>query len=295
MNSSTNSPEITEQLEVFAFEGMKSLVRQALHLRPQEELTGKLPFFGFTQLDQIIGGLKPAHLYSVATKPGTGKTAFLLTVVNNLAVKNDFSVAIFSAERSGSKIVQRLIESETGTAIGKLDSSTLRESDRDRFQTLVSCIEKAKIFVSHSNTATVGEIGANARALLGSRVIDVIIIDFLEMIASNESNLHPDDRIAKTVFALKDLSRELNVPVLLLSQVSGSSGFFQKPSLNETPIALSEISDALLLLHRRTAAEIASNGVRKNVKIIVSKAPSLEKPEEVYLNLIETTGKFVDF
>ncbi len=295
MNLTTNSPEITEQLEVFAFEGMKSLVRQALHLRPQDQPAVNLPSFGFEQLDQITGGLKPAQLYSVVTKPGTGKTAFMLTLVNNLAIKNDFSVAVFSAERSGVKIAQRLLESETGISTGKLDSSKLKDSDRDRFRTLVSCIEKANIMVCHSKILGLNEITTSARALQSDRKVDVIIIDFLEMIASNETNLHPDERIAKTIFGLKKLSIELNTPIVLLSQLENSIGFFRKPSLNETPIALSEISDTLLLLHRRTAAEIASNGVQKNVKIIVSKAPSLDKSQEIYLNFVETTGKFVDF
>lgn len=295
MNPTDNTPETTEQLEVFAFEGMKSLVRQALHLRPQNLASGQLPLFGFERLDQITGGLKPARLYSLVTKPGTGKTAFMLTIVNNLAVKNNFSVAIFSAERTGVKIAQRLIESETGISLGRLDSGKLKDSDRDRFHTLLSCIEKSNILVHHSKALNVDEIVVNARDLANSKYVDVIIVDFLEMVASNESNLHPDDRIAKTVFALKELSVELNIPILLLSQQESRNRFFQKPAFNETPIALTEISDTILLLHRKTISEIASNGVQKNVKIIVSKSPEIDQPVEVTLNFIETTDKFVDF
>jgi len=295
MNLDSNSPETTEQFEVFAFSEIQELVRQALHPQPSGQTTGDTPFFGFKQIDDLTGGFNKGQLYTVVSKPGTGKTAFMLSVVNNLAVKNDFSVVIFSAERSGVKIAQRLIESETGIAIDKVRSGKLKDSMRDRFETLVSSIKKAKILVDDTKLLTVEGLVSKARAISQQQNFDLIVVDFLELLAANEIDLHPDDSVAKVVFALKELANELNIPVLLFSQLETSAGFFQKPSLNETPIALSEISDTILLLHRRTPAEIASNGAQKNVKIIVSKCPCLEEPRELNINLIEATGKFVDF
>jgi replicative DNA helicase len=295
MNLETNTPEKTEQLEVFAFEEIKTLVRQTLPHQPQIHNTPQIPFMGFSQLDQIIGGLEKGQLYSLVSRPGSGKTAFLLSVVNNLAVRNNFSVAIFSMERSGTKIAQRLIESETGLPISKLQNSKLKDSERDRVQTLVSSIEKAKIVVDNTRSLTTDDLVSRARAIKKKADVDIIAIDFLELLAANETDLHPDDRIAKTVATLKNLAQEIDVPILLFSQLESSASFFQKPSLNETSIALSEISDTVLLLHRKTPAEIATNGTQKNVKIIISKSPGLEKTEEVNLNFIETTGKFVDF
>jgi len=289
------SSEITEQLEVSSFESIESLVAKAL--RPKEPQGKKqvTPCFGFKNLDKITGGLVKGRLITLAARPSTGKTAFLLSVITNIAIKQNFQVALFSAERTGPSFAKRLIEGETGTSLENIKKSSLKYSELDKLETLVNNISKAGILVDDKPTITVAEIVSKTKILKERKQVDVVMIDYLELLASNETKLHPDDSLAKAVFDLKKLAQDLDLPILLFSQMQTGRGFMDKPTINETPVALSEISDTMMFLHRNYMVNGLNGQEAKNARIIVSKSPGLEKEVELPVSFIETTGKFVDF
>jgi replicative DNA helicase len=292
-----NTLEITEQSEVFAFASIRELVNQALKKDFTEQAPGNGLSTGFKMLDNVTGGFQKGQLYTVAVKPGMGKTAFLLSVANNLAIKNNHSVAIFSSERSNLKITNRLIESETGMSLEKLRKGAMKASERDHMNSLISSIAKAKIFLDDTPALSVEELVKRSRQLKIVHNVDLVIIDYLELLST--SIIDTDSRseqLNKIVVAIKEIARELNLPILLFSQIGSSFNFLQKPSIKDLPVFLSELSDSVMFLHRSDLFSVAKNGYGKDVvEVIIAKQPQLKEPVVIQLTYIESIAKFADF
>jgi replicative DNA helicase len=292
-----NTLEITEQSEVFEFASIRELVNQALKKDFTEQVPGNGLSTGFKMLDNVTGGFQKGQLYTVAVKPGMGKTAFLLSVANNLAIKNNHSVAIFSSERSNLKITNRLIESETGMSLEKLRKGAMKASERDHMNSLISSIAKAKIFLDDTPALSVEELVKRSRQLKIAHNVDLVIIDYLELLST--SIIDTDSRseqLNKIVLAIKEIARELNLPILLFSQIGSPFYFMQKPSIKDLPVFLSELSDSVMFLHRSDLFSEGKNGYGKDVvEVIVAKQPQLKEPVVVQLTYIESIAKFADF
>lgn len=292
-----NTLEITEQSEVFEFASIRELVNQAL----KKDFTGQDSLFGlstgFKMLDQVTGGFQKGQLYTVAVRPGMGKTAFLLSVANNLAIKNNHSVAIFSTERSNLKITNRLIESETGMSLDKLRKGSMKASERDHMHSLISSIAKAKIFLDDTPSLSAEELVKRARQLKMVHNVDLIIIDYLELLSTSITDTDSrNEQLNKIVMTIKDIARELNLPILLFSQISLPFNLLQPPTEKDLPVFLSELSDSVLFLHRSDLFRTGSNGYAKDaVEVIVAKSPQVKEPVVVPLTYIESIAKFADF
>jgi len=292
-----NTLEITEHSEVFEFASIRELVNQALKKDFGEQADMPGISTGFKMLDNVTGGFQKGHLYTVAVKPGMGKTAFLLSVANNLAIKNNHSVAIFSSERSNQKITHRLIESETGMSLEKLRQGAMKPSERDHLQSLVSSIAKAKIFLDDTPSLSAEELEKKSRQLKRVHRVDLIIIDYLELLSTSITDTdNRSEQLAKIVLAIKNIARELDMPILLFSQIGSPFNFMSKPSLEDLPEFLSELSDALWFVHRSDLFPSGKNGNSKDVvEVIIAKHPSVAEPAVVKLTFIESIAKFADF
>lgn len=294
-----NTLDVTEQPEVFAFTSIRDLVNQTLpeKFNPAGGLNGLST--GFRALDNATGGLVKGQLITVAVKPGMGKTAFLLSVVNNMAVKNDYSVAVFSAERSNQKMTNRLIESETGMSLDKIQNGTFKASERDHMHSLLSGIAKANIFFDDTPALSIDELVKKCRQLKLKHHADLIIIDYLELLSTHIAD--PKSRaeqLSAIVQQIREAGRELNTPILLFSQMQGSFAGFgtaKRPSLRDIPVYLSEQSDMMMFLHRSDLG--LTNGKQPGkavVEIIVAKHHDPEKQTIVPLAFIESIAKFAD-
>ena len=294
-----NTLDVTEQTEVFAFTSIRDLVNQTLKENFGQNLPLKGLSTGFKALDHATNGLQKGQLITIAVKPGMGKTAFLLSIANNMAIKNNYSVAIFSAERSNQKMTSRLIESETGMSLDKLQNGLFKDSERDHMHSLVRSIAKAKIFFDDTPTLSIDELVKKCRQLKLNHNIDLVIIDYLELLSTHI--VDPDSRaeqLSKIVRKIKEISHELNLPVLLFSQMQHSfPGFIRgrQPSLKDLPIFLSELSDVVMFLHRNGFNGDHEHTPGKSlVDVVIAKHQDLADQTVIPLNYIESIAKFVD-
>ncbi|TVQ90886.1 MAG: hypothetical protein EA393_05190 [Bacteroidetes bacterium] len=294
-----NTLEITERSEVFEFTSLREMVNQALQQNFGENQMINGLSSGFKDIDKVISGFKKGQLTTIAVKPGMGKTALMLSIANNVAIKNNHSVAIFSPERSSTKITNRLIESETGMSLEKLMTGKLKPSERDHVFTLVSHIAKANMFMDDTPYLSADELVKKTRQLKLMHNVELIIIDYLELLSTSITDKDSrEGQLSKIVKLVKDIAKELNVPVVLFSQLPGSYNgkYSKRPSLNELPAFLTELSDVVMLLHRSDLYKRVENGADSQnlVEVIIGKYENSQEENIVPLRFIESLAKFTD-
>ena len=291
-----NTLEIKEQTEVFGFTSIGELVNATLQNNFGTRKSGKVTSTGFKKLDSVIGGFNNGELTTIAVKPGMGKTAFLLSVANNLAIKNNYSLALFTAERSSQKITSRLIETETGMSVDKVLNSNLKASERDHLQSLIGNIAKAKIFIDDTQLLQVEELGKKAIQLKESCQIDLIIIDYLELLTTNrlaQESRH--EQLSFILSSLKLLALQLDMPILLFSQFGATGSYLQQPAAGDLPEYLAGFSDTLMILHRSDLVNEGRNGKGEDVAELLVLKNSFESPVlSVPVTYINSISKFVD-
>ena len=175
---------------------------------------------GFTSLDAKTGGLQPSDLILIAGRPGLGKTSFALNIVHHAAVIERKTCALFSMEMSEMQVVQRLV-----SMLAEIDGNRMR---RGRLSTqefvaisaASSRLQQAPIFVEESSRLTVTDILAKSRRLQAERGLDLVVIDYLQLIEGAEDDENRVLEVARISRALKAIARELEVPVIALSQLS---------------------------------------------------------------------------
>jgi replicative DNA helicase len=294
-----NTLEVTERSEVFEFTSLREMVNQALRQNFGQVKLHNGITSGFRDLDKLIGGLEKGQLTTIAVKPGMGKTALMLSIANNVAIKNNHSVAIFSSERPGSKITNRLIESETGMSLDKLMNGNMKPSERDHMYTLVNHIAKANIYIDDSPIILADALMKKSRQLKVEHNIELIIIDYLELMVQNYYDIQSrDEQLSKMVIAIKEIARELNVPILLFSQIPGHfpHTVVNKPTIQDIPVYLAEHSDVVLFLHRSDLNTQPGRSVSANdyVELVIGKYNGQYENQVVELRFIESLDKFTD-
>ncbi|NLF42797.1 MAG: AAA family ATPase [Bacteroidales bacterium] len=297
-----NTIDATEREAVFAFASIRDLVNQALKITPPaiQPVSHGLTT-GFHQLDLAISGFQKGKLSTIAVRPGMGKTALLLSFVNNLAIKNNYTVAVFSAERSSEKMTSRLIETETGMSVDKLKKGSLKDSERDHMISMVNNIAKAKIFLDDTPSLSIDEFIKKSRQLKILHNVDVIFIDYLELLTTSIMDTTPrPEQLNSIVAGIKDIAVELNLPVVLFSQMPipmDSPANNTRPGIKDLPVYLSELSDILLILHRPVSApeSLTEQQAKSMVELIIARNNQGNHASVVPLRFVESIAKFVDF
>jgi len=206
------------------YESSEALIRQALerieHISKQEGLSG-VPS-GFSDLDRITSGWQPSDLVILAARPGMGKTAFVLSMARNMAIEHDKKVAIFSLEMSSVQLITRIISSETGLNSEKLRKGDLTDYEWKNLTSGVVDLEKAKLFIDDTPALSVFDLRAKVRRLASTQGLDVIIIDYLQLmtVGGSKTQGNREQEISTISRSLKSIAKELNVPVIALSQLS---------------------------------------------------------------------------
>ncbi|AIQ26942.1 DNA helicase [Paenibacillus sp. FSL P4-0081] len=178
-------------------------------------------YSGYTDLDAMLAGFQNGDFIVVAARPSVGKTAFALNIAQNVAVRTKKTVAIFSLEMSAPQLVQRMISAE-----GNLDSNAMRTGemkghDWDKMAGAVSILGGANIFIADPAVITVQEIRARCRRLKKSHGLGMIVIDYLQLIQGRgKSGENRQQEVSEISRTLKQIARELDVPVIALSQLS---------------------------------------------------------------------------
>lgn len=212
---------------------------------------------GFKDLDRLTSGLQPSDLILVAARPSMGKTAFVLNIASHVAIREKKTVAFFSLEMSKEQLVQRMLCAEA-----PIDSQRLRVGDLEGkdWQKLVNAADRlsaAGIFIDDTPGITVMEMRSKARRLKIEHDLQLIIIDYLQLMQGSGKSKNSENRqqeISEISRSLKGLARELGVPVIALSQLSRSveSRQIKKPMLSDLRESgsLEQDADIVAFLYR---------------------------------------------
>jgi len=219
-------------------ETAQSLVRQALdniqEMGKKEGLSG-VPS-GFTKVDKVTNGWHPADLVIIAARPGMGKTAFVLSMAKNMAITHNKAVALFSLEMSNVQLITRLIASETGISSEKLKKGNLAQHEWQQLNTKVKTLENAPIYIDDTPALSIFDLRAKARRLKSQFDIQIIVIDYLQLMTAGGKGGNREQEISTISRNLKAIAKELNIPVIALSQLSRaveSRGGDKRPMLSD--------------------------------------------------------------
>jgi len=240
-------------------ETAQNLVIQAKNrieeISKQEGLSGIST--GFDKLDRLTSGWQPSDLIIVAARPGMGKTALALSMARNVSVQKKIPVAFFSLEMSSVQLITRLISSETGLSSDKLRTGKLADHEWQQLNIKVSDLESAPLYIDDSAALTIFELRAKARRLASSHGIKLIIIDYLQLMNLGSSNKagNREQEISTISRNLKALAKELNIPVIALSQLSRAvetRGGTKRPILSDLREsgAIEQDADIVSFLYR---------------------------------------------
>ncbi|HYF05079.1 MAG TPA: replicative DNA helicase [Patescibacteria group bacterium] len=174
---------------------------------------------GFVDLDNLLGGLQKSDLLILAARPSMGKTAFALEIARNIATHTKTGVGIFSLEMSKDQLVERMLASQAGVNLWKIRTGNLAEEDFGLLQEAMGQLGDAPIFIDDAAGANIMEVRTKARRLQNEHKIGFLVVDYLQLMQgrSTENRVQEVSEISRS---LKILARELNVPILALSQLS---------------------------------------------------------------------------
>ncbi|MDC6351973.1 replicative DNA helicase [Zeaxanthinibacter sp. PT1] len=177
---------------------------------------------GFDKLDKLTSGWQPSDLIIVAARPGMGKTALTLSMARNIAVNANTPVAFFSLEMSSVQLITRLISSETGLSSEKLRTGRLEKHEWEQLNVKVKALESAPLFIDDTPSLSIFDLRAKARRLASQHKIRLIVIDYLQLMTAGgtQKGGNREQEISTISRNLKALAKELNVPVIALSQLS---------------------------------------------------------------------------
>lgn len=193
---------------------------------------------GFEKLDKLTSGWQPSDLIIIAARPGMGKTALTLSMARNIAVTKQIPVAFFSLEMSSIQLIIRLISSETGLSSEKLRTGKLADHEWQQLNVKVTDLEKAPLYIDDTPSLSIFDLRAKARRLSSQHGIKLIVVDYLQLMTAGTSNKtgNREQEISTISRNLKALAKELNIPVIALSQLSRAvetRGGTKRPMLSD--------------------------------------------------------------
>ncbi len=211
---------------------------------------------GFRALDNILSGLHPSDLVVIAARPSMGKTAFAMNIAQNIARKNK-SVGVISLEMSKEQLVERMFCALLGVDSWKMRTGKLSEEDFARIGPVMDDLNQTKIFIDDSPVSSIVELRTKARRLKAEHGLDILMIDYLQMMSITKATYGQTNRvqeISEITRALKNLARELHMPLIALSQLSRAvetrpSKVPQLSDLRESG-SIEQDADVVLMLYR---------------------------------------------
>ena len=179
---------------------------------------------GFTDLDRMLGGFQKGDLIILAARPSMGKTSLALSLVESASLKYGARVAFFSLEMGVEQLAQRLVSSQTGIDIKRLRVGPIYEEDLERVGFAVETLSKTNIFIDETPAISPLELRTKARRVISEYGLDLIVVDYLQLMTSGRGRPGSDqNRVQEVAYisrTLKELARELKVPLIALSQLS---------------------------------------------------------------------------
>ncbi len=257
---------------------------------------------GWQSLDRVTSGWQPSDLIIVAARPSMGKTAFVLSMARNMAVEHNIPVALFSLEMSDVQLVTRLMVSETGIPSENLRTGKLNTEDWKQLEEKIKPLESAPIFIDDTPAISLTELRAKCRKLKIQHGIQIIVIDYLQLMSGPpEIKNNREQEVSQISRGLKAIAKELNVPVIALSQLNRSveSRQDKRPQLSDLREsgAIEQDADIVTFIHRPEKYNITVDRDDKSLigvaEIIIAKHRN-GAVTDVNLRFIDYLAKFTE-
>lgn len=209
---------------------------------------------GFIDLNKKLGGFHKSDLILIAARPGMGKTAFALNLVANAAIRSKSSVAVFSLEMSKEQLVQRLLSSQSNVALNNINKGKIADDEWKKLTDAMTVLSSSDIFIDDTPGIKVSEIRSKCRKLKMEKGLDMIMIDYLQLMEADGRADNRQQEVSKISRSLKILAKEMNCPVIALSQLSRNteSGKDHMPKLSDLRDsgAIEQDADIVMFIYR---------------------------------------------
>ena len=271
--------DISEKRVRPSFFSIRDVVKESFktieRLFQKKELVTGVPS-GFKELDRMTAGFQPSDLIIIAGRPSMGKTAFCLNVAQYAAVENKIPVAVFSLEMSKEQLVIRMLCSEAHVEGTRLRTGFLNESDWPKLTIAAGNLSEAPIYIDDSAALSVLELRAKARRLKSERGLGMLIIDYLQLMKGRARVESRQQEISEISRSLKALAKELNIPVIAVSQLSRKTEerTGNRPQLSDLREsgAIEQDADLILFIYRDEVYNRAEdNPNRGKAEVIIGK------------------------
>ena len=228
----------------------------------------------FIDLDKILGGLQKSDLVILAARPSMGKTSLALDIARNVAVLENQPVGLFSLEMSKDQLADRLLASLANINLWNLRNGKLTSDDYSRLQHAMGSLSEAPLYIDDAGSVNILQIRAMARRLQASKGLSLIVIDYLQLMEPMNRFASPVQQVTENSRALKMLAKELNIPVLVLSQLSRAveqrTPSIPKLSDLRESGAIEQDADVVMMIYRED--KNTENSLNPNIaKILIEK------------------------
>ncbi|MEY4594567.1 MAG: replicative helicase [Bacteroidota bacterium] len=259
---------------------------------------------GFTALDRITSGWQKSDLVILAARPGMGKTAFVLSLARNATIGFSKPIALFSLEMSADQLVKRMVSSETGIASEKLRKGTLDETEWQKLVSQTGKLSQAPLYIDDTPSLSVFEFRSRCRRLKAMHDIQMVIVDYLQLMRADVDNKsgNREQEISTISRSLKAVAKELNIPIIALSQLSRqveTRGGSKRPMLSDLREsgAIEQDADMVMFIYRPEYYGMEfdeDNNPTKGVAEVIIAKHRNGALDTVKLKFIDHLAKFTD-
>ena len=262
---------------------------------------------GFHELDRVTLGWQNSDLIIIAARPAMGKTAFVLSMAQNMAVNYNTPVAVFSLEMSNLQLVNRLIVNTCEIPADNIKRGDLQPWQWDQLLTKINILYEAPLYIDDTPSLSVFELRTKARRLVREHGVKIIIIDYLQLMNASGMEYGSREQEVSTISrSLKQLAKELNIPIIALSQLNrsvesrgtGSDATGKRPQLSDLREsgAIEQDADLVCFIHRpeyylKTSEDGANNDIRGKAEIIIAKHRN-GATKDVVLRFVSELARF---
>jgi replicative DNA helicase len=259
---------------------------------------------GYKSLDSMTSGFQNSDLVIIAGRPSMGKTALVLSIARNVSVDYNKPVGFFSLEMSSLQLVMRLLCAEAKVDAHRVRTGTLPNADWSKLSVGVGRLSKAPIYIDDTPSLNILELRARARRLKAEKQIELLVVDYMQLVSANtKANANRQEEVAVISRSLKALAKELDIPVLALSQLSRAveqRGGEKKPQLSDLRDSgsIEQDADVVLFVHRKDYYDTEALERQADVvtaDIMISKQRNGPAGVEVQLGFIKKFARFEEY
>lgn len=251
----------------------KSMEKIELLYNQEEDITGIST--GFSRLDQMTSGLHPGELIIIAARPSMGKTAFSLNIAEHAAIKHKKTVAYFSVEMSKESVMMRLLASEARINLSEIRNGRIADAAWPKLMAAASALSESHLYIDDTSGISPFEIRARCRRLKKQVGLDLIMIDYLQIMDLKQKVESRERAVSEISRALKAIAKELGVPVVALAQLNRSveGRAEKKPMLSDLRESgsIEQDADVIMMLYREGYYDKSDDGKLDHAEVIIGK------------------------